>query len=192
MATLEPDLFTNVHKGIRKALFETCLLLGRAGEDEALGGAARQQLREVLHFVAHHGENEDLLLLPLLEQTARPVFDRMAAAHARIEEALLALRTSADTAPTMELYAQLSGFIVLYVEHMLEEERDLDPLIRAAVPVEELAGFGQRSVQRTSPADKQMMLGWMLPVMTRVDVDAFLSRLPPAVAESVRPLAGNR
>lgn len=34
-----------------------------------------------------------------------------------------------------------------------------------------------------------MMLTWMLPVMTRVDVEAFFAKLPAEVAERLRPLA---
>lgn len=187
--TTTPDIFTNVHKGIRRALFEACTALGRAGDDRERDIAARALLRDALRFVVHHGENEDLLLLPLLEQRARAVSERIKGAHGRMHEALSALVTDLDAAPAHALYDRTCVFIALYLDHMHEEEHELEPAIRAALSVEELAGFGRRSVERTAPADQRMMLAWMLPAMTRTDVDAFLARLPAAVADELRPLA---
>ena len=189
MATTNPDIFTNVHKGIRRALFSACTALGRAGDDEERGGAARAVLREVLRFVAHHGENEDLLLVPRLRAKAPGVAERIERAHGHVSEALAALTASIEVAPAQELYERSCGFLALYLEHMREEEQELEPMIRAALSVEELAGFGRGSVERTAPADQRMMLGWMLPAMTRADVEAFLGRLPPSMAEQLRPLA---
>jgi uncharacterized protein (UPF0128 family) len=189
METTAPDIFTNVHKGIRNALFAACTALGRAGDDDARSAAARAVLRDALRFVAHHGENEDLLLVPLLRERAPAVFERIEQAHGRVNEVLVALVASADVAPPQELYERTCGFLALYLEHMREEEHDLEPAIRAALSVEALAGFGRQSVERTAPADQRMMLGWMLPAMTRADVEAFLARLPAEVAEQLRPLA---
>jgi hypothetical protein len=74
MTNTEPALFTDVHKGIRRALFAACVSLGSAEGDAEREAAARTQLGEALHFVAHHGENEDLLLLPLLRERAPQLF----------------------------------------------------------------------------------------------------------------------
>lgn len=183
-----PDIFTNVHKGIRLALFSACLALGRAGDDGARGDLARAQMREVLHFVAHHGDNEDLLLLPLLAEHAPETFQRIQAAHVRVQAALDSLRAALETAPPAALYAQTCSFIALYLEHMNEEEHELEPAIRQALSVEQLAAFGRRSVERTAPADQKMMLSFMLPAMTGSDATAFLARLPLALADELRPL----
>jgi hypothetical protein len=183
-----PDIFTNVHKGIRRALFEVCVALGRAGDDSQRLDAARELLREVLHFVSHHGENEDSLLIPLLDRRAPAVAERMRSGHVRVNQALEVLLASVDTAHASVLYPRVCEFVALYLEHMHEEEEQLEPAIRAALTVEELAGFGRESVQRTAPADQRMMLGWMLPAMTRTDAEGFLGRLPATLAEQLRPL----
>lgn len=187
-----PDIFTNVHKGIRRALFSACLALGCAGDDGDDGDLARARLREALHFVAHHGENEDLLLLPLLAEHAPDTFQRIQAAHVRVQAALDALSAALDTAPPSVLYAQTCTFIALYLEHMNEEEHELEPAIRRALSVEQLAGFGRRSVERTAPADQRMMLSFMLPAMTRSDATTFLARLPPALADELRESGAQR
>lgn len=185
------DIFTNVHKGIRRALFEVCVALGRAGDDPRRSAAARAQLREVLHFVAHHGDNEDVLLLPLLEERAPAVFERMHAEHARINQPLDALIADIDTASCDALYQRTCEFVALYLEHMREEEQVHDPAIRAVLTNEELAGFGRGSVERTAPADQRMMLGWMFPAMARADAAGYLAKLPAPLADELRPLAAS-
>jgi hypothetical protein len=183
-----PDIFTNVHKGIRRALFEVCVALGRADADGQRSAAARAQLGEVLHFVAHHGENEDVLLVPLLDHAAPSVAERMRAAHVHIDAALASLRASVEAAPIVTLHHRTCEFIALYLEHMREEEQELEPMIRAALTLEQLAGFGRGSVERTAPADQRMMLRWMLPAMTRADAEGFVAKLPGPLADELRPL----
>jgi hypothetical protein len=187
----DPDIFTNVHKGIRTALFDACAALGRAGRDPALGASARARLREALRFVAHHGENEDALLLPLLEQTAPEVFGRIERAHVAVNGALEILQRSIDASPPDELYHRTCAFTALYLEHMCEEECDLEPLIRAAVSTEQLAGIASGSVARTAAADQRMMLSFMVRAMPRGDAAALCARLPTALRQELLPLIGN-
>ncbi len=177
--TAQPDLFSNVHKGIRRALFAACADLGRAEGDAAREIAARATLAEALHFVAHHGENEDLLLLPILRERAPQVFEQMSRVHAELDQARAALT---EHQPIAALYLAACAFTSRYLSHMDDEERAFEPTIRAVLSADEASAFGRRSVERTVPSDQRMMLGWMLPAMTRPDADALLSRLPPALA----------
>jgi hypothetical protein len=127
MTTANPDLFTNVHKGIRKALFDSCAALGRAGGDVDRDAAARTLLRDALSFVELHGDNEDVLLLPLLNERVPSVLAAMTRAHQRIEPILRALTADAATAPIDALYQRTCAFTALYLEHLREEECDLEP-----------------------------------------------------------------
>jgi hypothetical protein len=181
--TARPDLFSNVHKGIRRALFAACADLGRADGDAAREVAARATLAEALHFVAHHGQNEDALLLPILRERAPQIFERMLSAHAQLEDARAALTAYQ---PMAALYLAACAFTAQYLAHMDDEERVLEPAIRDVLSADEAIAFGRRSVERTAPADQRMMLGWMLPAMTRLDADAFLNRMPPALAAELR------
>lgn len=191
------DIFDNVHKGLRRALFAACVAIGRAGEDPERAAEASRLTREVLRFVHHHGENEDLLLLPLLEARAPDAFARATGQHARLTaelhavEAALANWEADPTADTLRaLYHEACAFTASYLAHMRDEEIDLYPVLVAALTPEELVGFGRGSVARTAPADQHMMIGHMLPAMTREDALAFLGRVPPAVAEELRGLVG--
>lgn len=182
--TKTPDIFTNVHKGIRRALFSACTALGRAGNDAEAQTQARAVLTEALRFVAHHGDNEDVLLLPILEQRAPDLAAQMKRAHHALDKA----RERLGDLPFERLYLATCSFTASYLEHMSDEELVFEPRIREVLSIEDLTSFGQRSVQRTAPADQRMMLGWMLPAMVREEASAFLARLPEALADELRKL----
>lgn len=170
--TVTIDLFHNVHKGIRRALFDATVALGR--DDEG----ARALLRNALHFTAHHGENEDVLLLPLLAIRLPSIAERMRRAHDTVDHELHRLREDIDDAPLAHLYARACMFTSRYLEHIDEEEAVIDPAIRAAYASDELEFFGVQSVARTRPDDARMMLRLMLPSLPRVVADGYLAKLP--------------
>lgn len=177
------DLFHNVHKGIRRALFDATFALGREDED------ARERLRKALLFTAHHGENEDVLLVPLLTARLPSVATRIRTAHEAIDGMLHRLRRDVDgDTPLAVLYARTCAFTAVYLEHVAEEEELIDPAIRAVYRDDELAFVGRESVARTSPDDARMMLTLMLPSLTYEDAGGYLAKLPPALATELRAL----
>ena len=175
------DLFHNVHKGIRHALFDAAFALGRGDDD------ARERLRNALHFTAHHGHNEDALLVPLLAARLPSVATRMRLAHEAIDGMLHRLRRDLDGDTSLAaLYARTCGFTYKYLEHIAEEEELIDPALRAAYRDEDLAFIGRESMARTSPEDARMMLTLMLPSLTKEDAGAYLAKLPPALATELQ------
>ena len=171
------DLFHNVHKGIRHALFDAIFALGRSDGD------ARERLRNALRFTAHHGRNEDVLVVPLLTARLPSVATRMRMAHEAMDRMLYQLRRDVDgDTPIAELYSRACRFTCAYLEHVAEEEELIDPAIRAAYSDEELAFVGRESMARTSPEDARVMLTLMLPSLTVEDAAAYLAKLPPALA----------
>jgi hemerythrin-like domain-containing protein len=186
--TNRPDLFTNVHKGIRRALFETSISLGKA-PGGVVPAPLRTQVRGVLHFVRHHGENEDILLLPMLAETAPAVQQRMRQAHAEIESALHALESTLDHDDAAELYHRICDFAARYLDHMREEELELEPQIRAVLSAEQIQEFGRGSVARTAAEDARAMLSWMLAAMRPNDASELIARLPQALQSELGAFA---
>lgn len=186
--TNSPDIFTNVHRGLRKALFDACVALGRVGDDPRREASARQLLADALRFVRHHGENEDRLLLPLLEERVPHVFASIQRDHADIEAALASLSRDLQRLDALTLYHRAASFTARYLEHMHAEEREHESDIRTALSADEVRAFARESVARTAPDDARMMLAWMLPALPSADALALLARLPPALADELRPL----
>lgn len=175
------DLFHNVHKGIRHALFDAAFALGRGDDD------ARERLRNALHFTAHHGQNEDVLVVPLLTARLPSVARRMRTAHEAIDGMLHRLRRDMDGDTSLAaLYARTCAFTSRYLEHVAEEEELIDPALRAAYSDEELAFIGRESMARTSPDDARIMLSLMLPSLTKEDAGGYFAKLPTALATELR------
>ena len=178
------DLFHNVHKGIRHALFDAAFALGRGDDD------ARERLRKALHFTAHHGQNEDVLLVPLLAARLPSVATRMRIAHEAIDGVLHRLRRDLDGDMSLaELYARTCAFTSRYLEHVAEEEELIDPALRAAYSDEDHAFIGREAMARTSPDDARLMLALMLPSLTKEDASGYFAKLPPALAAEFRSYA---
>ena len=178
------EFFTHVHQGIRRALFDASTALARARGVPEAEAAALRLLDDALLFVTRHGENEDLLLLPLLEARAPEVASRMRDAHRRIDDGLRDLRSRGDRKDP-DLYLHLSLFIAHYLEHMFEEEIELAPLISAVITEQELAKESERAVTRVDPGERLRMLRLMLPALPAAAASAMLSRLPRDVAQEL-------
>lgn len=180
--TDRPDVFTHVHQGIRRALFDASTALARAEGDPAAQHVALSLVEDALLFVTRHGENEDALLLPLLDGRAPEISARMRDAHQRIENELETIRKlHARRAP--DLYLRFSLFIAHYLTHMAEEELELEPHIRAAVSDAELIEGGKRAVTRVDPEERMRMLRLMIPALPLRAARSLLERLPPDVAQ---------
>ncbi len=175
------DLFHNVHKGIRHALFDAAFALGRGDDD------ARERLRNALHFTAHHGQNEDVLLVPLLVARLPSVAIRMRMGHEEMDGMLHRLRHDLESDTSLAaLYARTCAFTSRYLEHIAEEEELIDPAIRGAYRDEELAFIGRESMARTNTDDARMMLRLMLPSLTKEDAVGYFAKLPPTLATELR------
>lgn len=181
-----PDLFVNVHKGLRKALFDLVLALGRAEPSPAASRPERALAREVMAFLRVHGENEDVLILPLLETRAPSVFHRLTAAHIDVAAAVDGFERRIDDLTSPALFQAACRFTAMYLEHMALEELELEPAIRQALSPEEAAAIGPQSTARTPEALRGKALRFMLEAMPRAEGEALLAKLPPALAAELR------
>ncbi len=182
--TDHPDIFTHVHQGIRRALFDASTALARASGDSEAERMALALVDDALLFVSRHGENEDALLLPLLEARAPDVATFMRDAHHRIDRELQSIRELRQSgAPG--LYLRFSLFIARYLQHMAEEELELEPRIRAVISDAELTINGKEAVARIDPAERLVMLRLLLPALPLAAAKLMLDRMPESLAEQL-------
>lgn len=182
--TDRPDVFTHVHQGIRRALFDASTALARAEGDPSAQRDALGLVEDALLFVTRHGENEDALLLPLLDARAPEISARMRSAHQRIEGELATIR-ELHARRASDLYLRLSLFIAHYLEHMAEEELELEAHIRAVVSDAELMAGGKQAVARVDPAERMRMLRLMIPALPIAAARSMFERMPPDVAQKL-------
>lgn len=179
------DLYKDVHRGLRRALFTTTELAGRTdggdqtGVDDLVTTVAN--LQQLLHWHHHH---EDSLLQSTLDDEIPDLAKRVREDHAEIDlrmgdvDRLVAELVGAPTGerrPAVHaLYLELASFTGRYLAHQDLEERHvmlalstaltvdslaaLDLAIRTAVPLDEMLVFLQQMVPAMPPAERAAML----------------------------------
>jgi uncharacterized protein YerC len=170
------DMYSNVHKGLRRAL---CLLLARASH----AGATSQELHAVasrwhevqLLLEAHH-HHEDVFIGPHLHEVAPSVFARMESEHASLHAELAELAAGARLLTTAEphdlelrglrFYRQLAGFVGRYFAHMADEESCYVEALQAAYTDAELAAIEGALVASVEPALMAAFCTEMFPALT--------------------------
>jgi hypothetical protein len=174
--TVRPDLYTKVHRALRKALFDLSYTFGhtdfRSDEEVAL---LQAKAAEVIHFLIEHGHKEDTYFLAPLEAKAPGSTAHDSAEHVviegRIEEmkktfmGLSNLPVAERLAAGESFYFEYNRFISDYLRHMDEEEMITTKLFYEHCTNEELEQMGAALVASIPPADMMMMLHYMVPAM---------------------------
>jgi Hemerythrin HHE cation binding domain len=194
-----PDIFANVHKGLRKALFDLAALAGATDTQDAEGLARlTDKARDVFRFAEHHAFNEDRFLIPRMESKGMPEAQVMQNDHQGLESLLHALgKAAASLAQNPGIlrgfYLDLNRFIAQYLLHLDEEETHVLPSVHAHFTDAELGEFGREAVASTAPQDQAMMLAFMFPAMTQIEVNGFFENLrgkaPPEVMAHLQGIA---
>lgn len=189
------DLYRQIHKGIRLALFHTTLRAGSldVGDAEAVDGflQAQDSLLGLLH--GHH-DKEDTFVQPLVEAHAPTLAEAVAAQHGQVEGALAGLeergwRLAAAGRPARSgvahnLYLDLGRLTSIYLAHQLVEETEVMPALRAVMPTDELLAVDLAIRATIPPAEMAEAMTWMLPAMDveeRTEMLGGMASAPPEV-----------
>ncbi len=198
------DVYTAVHKGLRKALFDLGYAIGRTDADNAAElEALYNQCTEIFHFLDEHGENENRYQLVLLEQKRRGAAQHNLDEHEQLDAMVRSLHDSLQAiveAPRTQrramlraYYGQYHEFVSRYLLHMELEETETTKLLHELCTDEELAGETQKIISNTPPADLAMMLRYMIPSMNGAERLEMLQGLknsaPPEAFNGVKGLA---
>jgi hypothetical protein len=176
------DFFTQIHKGLRKALFDLTIAAGatnwadRVAVEELM--AAWTPLHELL---LSHSVHEDEHFFPLAE-SKRPGSTRDRGGEHAMLDALLdstdevvrhAAATS-DSSDGLAAYRALARFVGAYLPHLDQEETVVMPVIWATTTDEELARTRSRFMASVPPdqltLSAQLMLAALDPV-ERADLE---------------------
>lgn len=189
------DLYGNVHKGLRAALFGTAALAGRTDfehADEVQAAAAA--VRRLLGFLDEHAAHEDAVVLPVLASLAPELHADLQAEHARLDglqREVLALADRLPGAPSPErlalgrrLHDRLFRLGAEHVQHMLREEQDATRVLWAHLDDAALGALHGRILGAIPPARMAEWLALMLPALSLPERTAVLAglraRVPPA------------
>lgn len=191
-----PDVYTKVHKGLRRALFELSLTAGNTDftNDESLVSLAKVY-HEVIKFLEEHGKNEELYQLPVLERKFPGVTKSNNKQSEIIKSKLKLLKRSFNNlvfSSTNDrklkgdvFYHLLNEFIADYLILMKDEELETTRLFSKHCSDEEIISSFKNIIDNTSPQDMMMMLKYIIPALShseRVELLAGIKKCAPKPA----------
>jgi hypothetical protein len=188
MMTTRLDLFSNVHKGLRAALFETAALVARtdfASDGEAAVAAAR--CATTLRFLDEHTDHEDAVVMPELQALSPELHAALQSDHARttgLERELGQLIERLERASVTErvslgrrIHDRVWTLAAEHVRHMQREEQDAMRMLWAHRNDDELRAIHGRILARIAPPRTADWLALMLPAMSLSERAAVIGEL---------------
>lgn len=187
------DLFTSIHKGLRRSLFVTAMdLAGTDFSDAAAVARAHVAVDACLAFLREHAEHEDHHLVPRIAALAPELGEQLAAEHPALERAAidvdslwprLAMTNVSGPAAVpnrevtchalgAELVRRFQTFVAAQLRHMEREEREVNALFWAHLTDAELAAMRQAVLADIPPARAEEWRVLVGPAINRVEREA--------------------
>lgn len=201
-----PDLFTQIHKGIRSMLYDAGARLQAADfTDRAASTSLLDRLERTLSMLHEHGVHEDTHYFPPLQPSDREVVHLMADEHQEIGRKMASVRaamasvlplagTEAALEPAARLNRTFNHFTAYYLRHMNHEEETALPAMWRAFSDEQLLAMRTAVLTSIEPARYAEWLGWMLPSLNDPELIGMLGGMkagsPPEVLRNVARIAG--
>lgn len=198
------DLYREVHKGLRKALFDLTTAVGAADCESAVDREAVvahvHRVVDLLH--THHG-HEDTFIQPMVDAHAPTLAAMIESGHVEVDADIVDLELAAEklagaagggaVAAGHALYGRLALFTATYLAHMALEEGGVMEALRAAMSLGEL--FDVEMTLRGSVAPPTMcdFIAVMVPAMNPAERTNMLGGMhagaPAEIFETFRSAA---
>jgi hypothetical protein len=198
------DLYREVHKGLRRALFAVTEQAGRAdaANEEDLRNL-QAEVSRVTWMLRLHATHEDATIQPLVEQHIPSLAPKIVEAHHVTEETLNALNASAEqllatpaekrTPLLHRLYLDIAAFTAFYVAHLGDEEIQSMPALTKAMSQQDLGAALMKIRGAIAPEDMGKMFRVMCPAMNVNERAGMLTGIkmnaPPPAFERMRAIA---
>lgn len=202
MSNAGVDLYREVHKGLRLALFTVTEQAGRcdATNDEEVR-ALQASVANLVWMLNEHARHEDTAILPALHQHAAALAGKLEETHkvmdgrlAEIGGAGGALLSDGDRGGAVRgLYLALAAFTGDYLRHLGEEEEQAMPALTKAMSQEDLFGIQMKVRGAIKPEDMGRFFRFMIPAMNLGERAELLGGVkkfaPPPAFEAFRKMA---
>jgi hypothetical protein len=166
------DLYREVHKGLRRAMFGFCEAAGSLDPDDA---TARQafvaRFTELeLMLTLHHGHEDNGPFGEIIGHLVPELVDELETAHLTAVEGIAALRRAVTAYGTGgqnadELYDQIVSFLSFYLGHMTFEEKTVMAALHTRSTFDELMAVEIGIRTTIAPPDMVVFMHSMLPAM---------------------------
>lgn len=187
------DLFTSIHKGLRKGLFDLTVQAGRADWDDPVDVAdLRQRWSALRSLLEGHSEHEDRHIFRLLDTHDATALGPVEADHVALDHQLTELDTRFDAAFAtpgaslgLDAYRALTLFVAAYLAHIHREETDVMRSIWQQCSDEEIASARAGFMAEITPDHVALSLELMLDAVEPATRAALVARTSAASASTV-------
>jgi hypothetical protein len=175
------DMYTPIHKTLRRVMFETAITLARTDfNDAAEVAAATRSVSGCVTFMREHAEHELVPLIARLEpelgaalEGEHPELERMAIDVEGLWPRIEALDVPAGRAQMgAELARRFQTLVAAQLRHMDREEREVNAVLWAHLRDDDLQQINLRIVKAIDPARLQELMPLMLASVNRPEREA--------------------
>lgn len=193
------DLYREIHKALRFALFGVTVMAGATdpADELSLNRLTREWAAVSMVLEGHHS-HEDKFCDPLIQVHAADLREELERAHLASNVAIGRLTNSIDglssesgtsRVPLARLYRDLSDFVSTYMLHLRFEEERVMPALNAALSDDELADVTTAIRMSVPPTEMCVFIRYMAPSMNpqeRVEMLTGMRAAPGEVFELFR------
>jgi hypothetical protein len=179
------DLFTYIHKALRKGLFDAAVLAGATDWTDA-GEVTRFEAcwQPLLALLRGHTRHEDDFIVRALESYEPAEYARVADEHCDLDdlldhvaEAFDGAAASGDMVDGLLAYRDLNRFLAAYLPHLHEEETRIMPKLWEHCTDDQLAATRHAFMATLTPEEASLSLTLMLPALDGATRDRLLAGL---------------
>ena len=195
------NIFNQVHKGLRAALYETALLLQQANFTSANeSDVAMERIKEVLMLFEEHARKEDFYILKAIVPYEPSVADAFEQEHIEdmelsdeLSDAVVAFESLLDNsereAAGRKINELFAAFIAFNLKHMGKEELVINEILWRYFSDNEILQIQNRIVASTQPWHQDFFSKWMLRGINNAEATSWLLAVertaPPIVYQTL-------
>ena len=181
------NIFNQIHKGLRTALYETAMFLQRtdftsASETEE----AISSIKEVLMLFDEHARKEDKYVFPAIQPFEPSLVNAFGQEHEKDHALAVALEQSCDSFHYLEgtfekleagknLNRDFVAFMAFNLEHMAKEENMVNQVLWRYFDDAYIMDIQKTIVRNTEPWHNDFFSKWMLRGNNDRDIQTWLS-----------------
>lgn len=162
------------HKGLKNALSQLLYAASRCDSTDTHSITALKTLSdEVTLLLELHQEAEDQVVLPALEAKLPGSTHQNSAEHDRLHALVEDIRQQTEQleagqspAATADLFSAIGNFYAQYLNHMAEEEGDINHVIWSAFSDQEILGWQPQIMDKLTSAQKMLWFRFIIPALT--------------------------
>jgi hypothetical protein len=198
------DLYREIHKAMRLALFGVTTMAGAADAADATSvQRVCDEWRDVRLVLIGHHHHEDAYCDPLITRHAPSLRDTLEAEHDVADASIDRIDALVHALPGIDaggrvgalqgLHLELADFTAQYLQHLRFEEREVMPALNVAMNNADLAAVTDQIRLSVPPPEMCVFIRYMVPSMNFVERADMLGGMhagaPPEIFELFRAAA---